>query len=347
HNRVAVTMSTQAISLVALGRDAEAIPLYQAANERIAANLGPGHIDVASGQYNLGGMEMRRGNPAVARQHFDRALEIWEQALGPTHTRVAAAWFGLAWVEEEEDDLDAAQTAYERAVAIWEAHPDIEAGNFAAALNNLALLYARQGDPRRALTMLERSARVEADTHGREHPAYAQALGTTAKIHLMLGESQRAEALAREAAQQLRQTLGPTHAKLASVLETLAEALRRLDRAAEAEPLLNEVLAIAGDDPQFLGTRARLALVRIDRGDLTGATAALDAMPTGADARAEMSPGVRAAVDFATARLSTDPQQRQQLAGRAIAALEQAGTDAPVPVEEVQHWLETSHAPRP
>ncbi len=339
HARVAVPLSTAAMALVALGRAQEAVPLYEAANERIVAGLGPGHVDAASGEYNLGSMEMRRGRTGIAREHFERALAIWERALGPEHTRVAAALFGLGWVHDVEGTLESAQTYYERALAIWEDHPEVEAANLAAALNNLALVLAMRGDPRGALTMLERSAEIEARSRGRAHPGYAQALDSMAGVHLQLDQPQRAEQLARESLPLLRASVGSEHPFVAAALDRLAEALRRQGRAVEAEPLLREVLAIAGDDPEFRKSRARLALVRLARGDRPGAAAAVQPLQ---DVLADPSApaGLRGALDFVAAQLHADPGQARRLAERAVVALEQARADAPILASEVQHWLQ-------
>ena len=86
----------------------------------------------------LGSVRFSRGDVAGARDHFERALKLYEQSAGPNSPEVAEQLNDLAVVLMNERRMAEALPLMQRSVAIIEAaHPEGDAV-LATSLNNLA-----------------------------------------------------------------------------------------------------------------------------------------------------------------------------------------------------------------
>jgi len=82
---LAVALNGHALTIAALGRYAEAEPLYRQALEIGAKTIGTAHPDCASGLSNLATLLKNMGRHAEAEPLYAQALEIFRAKLGPDH----------------------------------------------------------------------------------------------------------------------------------------------------------------------------------------------------------------------------------------------------------------------
>jgi tetratricopeptide (TPR) repeat protein len=102
---------------------AQAQQLFERALVIIEAELGPDHPEVATILNNLGLVLRDLGDLPAARDHYQRALTIYEGQAerGPGHPHTATTLTNLGAALRGLGDVPAARTLLERALAIWEA----------------------------------------------------------------------------------------------------------------------------------------------------------------------------------------------------------------------------------
>ncbi len=108
--------------------------------------------------------------PGAAREHFERALAIFEEVLAPEHAKVGTLVNNLGGVLQAVGDLEGAREHYERALAIDEAaygpdHPDV-----GRDVNNLGSVLKAMGDLEGAREHCERALAICRRAYGEDHP---------------------------------------------------------------------------------------------------------------------------------------------------------------------------------
>lgn len=214
----------------------------------------------------IGALERRAGaakGAAEARARLDLARALWLKRSDDARDRRAAiearraAALRPGWIEAqlavaamEEDDPNRRRAALEAVLAADPAEP--------RALAALAALEMQRGRPQPAVRLAEKAA-AAAPRWGPARVVLAQALaqaGLGARAALEIGRA------AREVPRS------------AAVAEEAARSARGLDRLEEAAALYRKALDLRYDDDS---ARASLAQLLLDRGDLDGALALLDA----------------------------------------------------------------------
>ena len=76
--------------------------------------MGPDHIDVADSYTILGEVYRKKSKLDLAKDCFQRALEIQENQSGPNHVDVAKPYNNLSIVYRERDELDLAKICLQR-----------------------------------------------------------------------------------------------------------------------------------------------------------------------------------------------------------------------------------------
>jgi tetratricopeptide (TPR) repeat protein len=107
--------------LQGLGREREALAVFEAARDEMMGELGPDHADVGRAWHSIGAAHNALGEAEAAMPAYDQALRILAQSLGEDHVDTLKAVFGrgnallqLGRVEEALVSYDACVTAIGR-----------------------------------------------------------------------------------------------------------------------------------------------------------------------------------------------------------------------------------------
>jgi tetratricopeptide (TPR) repeat protein/class 3 adenylate cyclase len=191
------------------------------------------------------------GDYAAARQLFERALAINEQALGVDHPTTAHTLNSLADLLRAMGNPDAAMPLAKRALAINEQVHGPDHPATAQSLNNLAGLLYAAGAAVAATPLVERALAINEQALGPDHPLVAQTLAYLAYLLEAQGRYTLAEPFACRALAINEHILGSTHPTVAQSLNNLASLLTAQARYDEARPLYQRALVI---NEQALGS---------------------------------------------------------------------------------------------
>jgi CHAT domain-containing protein/tetratricopeptide (TPR) repeat protein len=263
HPAVADSLDSLARLYQALGRYADAEPLYKRSLAIRAKVFGPGP-DVGASLNNLAELYQARGQYAEAEPLYKRALSIREEALGSHHPAVATSLNDLASLYEAQARYADAERLFKRSFAIRENtlgpdHPDA-----AASLNNLAKLYSAQGRYADAEPLYKRSLAIKEKVLGPDHPDLALSLSNLAAFYARQRNFADAEPLFKRSLAIREKILGPDHPDVALSLFNLGIIYRGQNRYSDAEPLFKRSLAIrektlGTDHPDVASSLAALA----------------------------------------------------------------------------------------
>lgn len=117
---LADALNQYAVSLVMLGRYADAEPNYREALAMDLKQFGPRHHEVATDYHHLAWLENERGNPHAALGFLNQALDIRLATIGKDHTRVGIQRNLEAMVQLELGNLAAADAASDECLRIAE-----------------------------------------------------------------------------------------------------------------------------------------------------------------------------------------------------------------------------------
>ncbi|WP_343450247.1 tetratricopeptide repeat protein [Micromonospora oryzae] len=245
HPDIALRLNNLAVTLGALGRAEEALPLRRRALEISAAALPDEHPDIATQLDNLALMLGALGRAEEALPLHQRALEISEAALPDGHPDIALRLNNLAGTLRELGQVEEALSLLRRAVEISEAalpdgHPDI-----ATWLNNLAGTLRDLGQAEEALSLHQRALEISEAALPDGHPDIALRLNNLAVTLGALGRAEEALSLLRRALEISEAALPDGHPDIVLRLNNLAVTLRDLGRAEEAVPLLRRAVEIS------------------------------------------------------------------------------------------------------
>jgi tetratricopeptide (TPR) repeat protein len=213
---------------------------------------------------------------APARELFERALAIRQQALGPEHPLTATSLHHLARLLRDQGDLAGSQALFERALAIRERVLGREHRATAATINNLASLMQARGNLRGALPLFERALAICETTLGPDHPQTAQSLINVARVMRDQAEFAKAHPFAERGLAIRENVLGPEHPRTAAGLNVLATLLQGQGDLAAARPLFDRALTICekvlgAEHPYTTTCLTNLALLLQSAGDLDDA----------------------------------------------------------------------------
>jgi len=233
-------MNNLAESHRALGRYAEAEPLYRQAIEIGKATIGARHPAYATRLNNLAGLLRDMGRLAEAEPLYRQAIEIDKATIGERHPGHAIHLNNLASLLRAMGRLAEAEPLYARAIEIGKAtigarHPD-----YATRLNNLASLLQDMGRFEEAESLVRQAIDIDKTTLGERHPQYATYLNNLASLLRGMRRLEEAEPLFRQAMDIAKSTLGERHPDYATHLNNLAGLLQEMGRLEEAEPLYRQ-----------------------------------------------------------------------------------------------------------
>jgi CHAT domain-containing protein/Tfp pilus assembly protein PilF len=215
----------------AQGRLAEAEPLLvEALAVLVRHETAPATLGLAYN--NLGGLLQQRGDYTRAREHFEKATDLWRKAYPPDHPRLGSAANNLGLVWQALGDLKKAEASYREALPIREKAGNPE--NLALTLNNLASVLQEDGRLDEAEPLYRRAISLYEEAGGAEHPSLGQALSNFAVLHLLRKDYDRAGPLYRRALAIREKALGPVHSDVAVSLAAYAIFLHNTGDYAEA-----------------------------------------------------------------------------------------------------------------
>jgi tetratricopeptide (TPR) repeat protein len=160
-----------------------------------------------------------RGEFALARPFFERALAIRRRVLAPAHPDIALSLNNLAELLHSQHELAPARALFEEAVQIRErvlgpSHPAT-----AVSLDNMARVLWDEGDRSGARSLFERALETSERVLGPDHPATVRTINDLAVMLRWDGQLAAARPLQQRALATRERLLGPDHPDTANSLE--------------------------------------------------------------------------------------------------------------------------------
>jgi serine/threonine-protein kinase len=261
---------------VTLGIYDRARTLLDGALERQRLLYGPGSIEVAGTQFEIGALLSAKGEYDASEKTLRAALALHEKLRGPDDPGLAPILSNLGEVLVGKGDHDEAERAYRRALeidrrALGEDHLEV-----AMNLSDLGSLLYSKGRYAEAGTLFRQALAIrEGRTPDSDYDTQIVRHNLGA-ILATEGSFAEAEALLRKVLADRRKVLGPDHPFVAVSLDVLGNMLRDLGEFEEGEAMLREGLEIrrraqGPDSPDVGKSLNNLAFLEYRRGDLAGA----------------------------------------------------------------------------
>jgi eukaryotic-like serine/threonine-protein kinase len=225
------------------GHYAEAKDLYQRGLGILETTQAPA-TDVAALLDDLAQVYSRDQQWALAKQTYQRALDVDRRILGDDHPRVATHLHNLAVVAQNLGDLRQAEALYRDAIARQERAYGSEHPETASARGNYGLLLQREGRLAEAESLLRSALDATLKMYGPDNYKAAYARVSLAMLLEDEGNPKAAETEYRQALSVYDKSLPPNHQWRASALMLLAGLLVDHGRAAEALALAGQSLKI-------------------------------------------------------------------------------------------------------
>jgi tetratricopeptide (TPR) repeat protein len=210
--------------------------------ERVVAEAGPDHVDVASTLDLLAAQHEILGASEEAERALERSQSIWERVAGRDSADVLPSVMRLAEFNLRRGELPKAELYFERALLLCERVQGPDHPNVPRLLQLAAAVDIRLGKGAEAIEKLKRCIGCREISLGPEHPDVATALDDLAELYTE--ESQTREQLVLRALSIREKALGSDHLDLARSLENLAIIHRSRREFARAERLLMRALSI-------------------------------------------------------------------------------------------------------
>lgn len=272
-------LNTETVSLLNLGRLADAGTAAERSLALAEKRHGPSHPAVALSLHNLSAVRQAQGRNTDAEPIARRALAIREATLGAAHPDVAHTLNTLSLILHGQGRFGDAERALRRTLDIREKalgpdHPDV-----GITLNNLAGLYQSLGRLRDAEPLYVRALANTEKALGPDHSDVGIRLSNLAFLYGSERRFAEAEGLYKRALVIAEKTLEPDHFDFGIRLNNLADIYHAQRRYADAEPLYQRALANAekafGPDHASVARRLNnLAALYADQGRRRDAEAA-------------------------------------------------------------------------
>jgi tetratricopeptide (TPR) repeat protein len=225
-------------------RPAAEIPPRQRLLELTETAHGADHPEVAAVLHKLGNAWFELGQPAKARELYERALLIKEREYGPDNPEVASTLnnLGNTWLDLGRPAM--ARDLYERALPIDEREYGPDYPEVASTLGNLGNAWHDLGQPAKARELYERALRIMEQEYGPDHPDVATVLSNLGIVWHELGQPAKARELHERALLIKEREYGPDHPNVARILNNLGMAWRDLGQPDKARELHERALRI-------------------------------------------------------------------------------------------------------
>ena len=258
-------------SLVSLGHEREAIPLFAKARATRAAMLGPDHHETLISMGNLA--EAYR----VARD-LDRALPLLEETyarrkatLGADHLDTVQCANSLGLAYHEANQPDKAIPLLEETLRLTRATDGANHPDSLRTMLNLAESYRVAGKGRQAVQLAEETLQLMKARLGADHPDTMQSMNNLGLSYLYNSEPARALPLFEEALRLRKAKLGINHRDTLISMNNLVSGYQANRKADLALPLAEEALKLTkaklgADHPDTLQSMNSLAVLYTNSG---------------------------------------------------------------------------------
>jgi tetratricopeptide (TPR) repeat protein len=286
------------------GQNAEAKDLY-IRSLRILEASNAQQADVSAVLDDLATVYTREQQWALAKQTYERSLDIDRRVLGEDHPRVARRFNNLAIVAQNMGDLARAERLYRESIRLHERtygerHPET-----AAVKGNLGLLLQREGRLAEAEPLLRGALDAKISAYGPDNYKVGYTRVSLAMLLHDQGNLAAAEGEFRQALAIYDKSLPANHLYRASALMYLARLLVDMGKSDEALALSEQSLRI------------------------------LTAILPASSAPTAQAHAIHA---YALTRLGSGPEAADELAAAVPVLLSARGPDDPV-VRRAQDWL--------
>jgi tetratricopeptide (TPR) repeat protein len=248
----------------AVGRVAEAIPLFEQTLIGRERQLGPDHPDTLTSRNNLANAYQDAGRVTEAIPLHEQTLAACERLLGPDDPSTLTSQGNLAAAYQDAGRTDEAIVLFEQTLAarsrvLGPDHPDTRTSR-----NNLANVYRDAGRVSEAIPLLEQTLAVRERLLGPDHSKTLAIRNNLAAAYRDAGRSAEALLLFEQTLAARERLLGADHPSTLASRNNLALAYRDAGRAAEAIPVHEEALAacerlLGADHPRTVAARNNLA----------------------------------------------------------------------------------------
>jgi serine/threonine-protein kinase len=336
----AAWLSAEGVTLVRMGKPAEAKACHERALALREKALGPDHPDVAASLGNLANALWAMGDYSRAKEIAERALALREKLLGPEHPDVARSVNMLASVLSELGEYARVLSLRERTLSIREKVLGPEHPEVANALNNLGTHLFAMGEYERSRATHERALAIREKTIGPDHPYIAHSLDNLADVLMRSGDSERALAYSLRALAVMEKARGPEHPELVDPLTNVARAELRLGQLDAARAHLDRAVAVVTKahgpaHPDLADTLIGLGELHLARKEPKEAVPFLERAI--AIAKAVSLPEAQLTLADALAKSGADRARARASAEAARASYERAGHRRGV--ESASRWL--------
>jgi serine/threonine protein kinase/Tfp pilus assembly protein PilF len=225
------------------GQFGEAKDLYKRALGISETALAP-QTDVSAELDDLAQVYAREQQWTLAKQTYQRALEVDRQILGEDHPRVAMHLHNLAVVAQNMGDLRLAETLYRNAIRRKERAYGVGDAQTADAIDNYGLLLQREGRLAEAEPLLRNALSMTLSQYGPNHYKVGYARVSLAMLLHDQGNLAEAESEFRQALAVYDKSLPANHQWRASLLMLFARLLVDRGKADEALAMSDQSLKI-------------------------------------------------------------------------------------------------------
>lgn len=196
---------------------------------------GETHPQFAIGLFNLGNIELDRGNYAQASDYHQRSLNILQSWHGPNHPRTVDNLVMLGRAQQYQRRFKEAASFYSQALHLIEGVKGINPVRVGQIWNHLGLLSLERGDLDDAESSLQKSAKIFGEALGEDHGFTVYQQSNLAAVYVARYDLQRAEKILRPVVDRLETAMGTGNRYAAVSRNRLANCLAKQNRYREAE----------------------------------------------------------------------------------------------------------------
>jgi len=223
-------------------KDAEAAPWDTSAELLLSRGVGDDALR-ASLEEARGKMAYNARDMAAAREHAERALDLYRRASGGRGPGRLGALRLKATVLDATGDHDGARALYDEALALAEREYGPDHPHVASAVTLLARWQTDSGDFAAARAGFERALAIRERAYGPEHPLVAESLGDLGIVLDELGDAAGAESNLRRWL-AVEEKTDPDGQNMVAPLINLGVVLRKGKKYDEARPLFERAIKL-------------------------------------------------------------------------------------------------------
>ena len=242
---IAFVLESRAVLYDSMGRQEDAIPLYQRLIKIEEQVLGADHLRVSNTILLLAITFAQVGRFAEAQQLCERAVAIREKHLGPDDPEVADALRQLAATYRLRGFKSKVEPLLKRSIAIHERQKEPDLESLAGDLSTLAGLLQEQGRFAEAEALFRRVIEIEQKIPQPDDARLAEAWKTLATLYMAQGRYAEAEPLYKRSLAKREELVGRDNLDVGAILDDLGLLYQLQGRYRESEALYLRALSIA------------------------------------------------------------------------------------------------------